>query len=94
MAMVFATLTGLGFSVQAITMKFSLDVGADINQSFYDCSFFTGMSCLPFFIAEFCKDTIIYSKMDIVIANGAVTAGCIGVAFLGKGFQYGNAGSV
>jgi drug/metabolite transporter (DMT)-like permease len=94
MAMIFATLTGLAFSLQAITIKFSLDVGADINQSFYDCSFCMGIAGLPFFIAEFCKETIIYSVMDLVIATGCVTLVCLGVVFLGKGLQYGKAGSV
>jgi len=94
MAMVFATATGLAFSIQAITIKFSLDVGADINQSFYDCGFTTGMLGLPFFIAELCKDPMPYSLMDMVIATAIVSLICLGVIFLGKGLQYGKAGSV
>lgn len=92
--MIFATFTGLAFSLQSMTIKFSLDVGADINQSFYDCSFVIGMCGLPFFIAELCKDEIPYSLMDMAVATGCVTLICLGVIFLGKGLQYGKAGSV
>ena len=94
MAMIFATLTGLAFSLQAMTIKFSLDVGADINQSYYDCSFVIGSCFFPFLIYDLTKDPIPYNGMDILIATIIVFLICLGVVFLGKGLQYGKAASV
>ena len=47
-AIVFAIMAGFCFSLRPLTVQYSMDLGVDISQSFYDCNFIGFIIVLPF----------------------------------------------
>ena len=47
-AIMFAIMAGFCFSLRPLTVQFSMDLGVDISQSFYDCNLIGFIIVLPF----------------------------------------------
>ena len=88
-ALMFALFTSVFMSLRPLSMKYSLDVGFDVSQSFYDCNFFQSVVMFPFFVT-FGN----FEWFDIGLMFFGVSFLVIGNIALGKAVQYGNAGPV
>ena len=93
-AIIFALCTGLVFSLQPLTMKYSMDVGFDFDQSWYDCQGFMSIGLAPFFLYYVFTEENAYSSKNILYAFVAITLCNFGIICIGKGIQCGHAGPV
>ena len=89
LAIVFSVLAGFTFGAMTLAIKYSLDVGFDPEQSWYDCNLFMALVYLPFFLS-----TEGYTFKGVLIGFFAIILCNSGVILLGKAVQYGNAGPI
>ena len=93
MAIVFAILTGMALSGNAITIQFSLNAGCEMSQANNDGNLLLFVIFLPGFIAMYGEDKplgpwhLLWGTLSIICIT-------IGVMFLSLAIKYGHAGPV
>ena len=89
-AIMFAIMAAFCFSLRPLTVQYSMDLGVDISQSFYDCNLMGFIIVLPFLAFQ----KVSFEWVDIITASASLFFGSLGHLLYGFGIQYGVAGPV
>ena len=92
-AICFALITGVGFSTFAVTLKYTVDTGCNLNQATYDGCLLLFFLTLPFYIYELQHDNP-YESLDYVKAIGSMLLCTFSIICVSKGIECGLAGPV
>lgn len=94
MAIGFAVIVGLTFSINTISVQQCLRAGCNINQANYDGNLFMFIVIFPIFLYVWFSDENPLTWVDIAWGTAVFILVTIGVVLLSMGLEVGHAGPV